>query len=174
EIWLDGDSVTFESLTPEQKSELTGHQGLSAYQVAVQEGFVGSEFEWLESLKGQDGINGTDGKSFDYDSLSPEQKLEIKGDKGDKGEAGVDGLHGNTASVENNEDGSYDIIVTNPNSETEISRTTVRDGVDGTNGTDGIDGKSLRYEDLTPEQIAELQEGLPVRPPKIYTRAEYD
>src|SRR5699024_628035 len=73
---LDGDSVTFESLTPEQKSELTGHQGLSAYQVAVQEGFVGSEFEWLESLKGQDGTNGTDGKSFDYESLTPEQKLE--------------------------------------------------------------------------------------------------
>lgn len=94
--------------------------------------------------------------------------------KGDRGEAGVNGLHGNTTSVENNEDGSYDIVVTNPNSETEISRTTVRDGVDGTNGTDGIDGESLKYEDLTPEQIAELQEGLPVRPPKIYTRAEYD
>lgn len=335
---LDGDSVTFESLTPEQKSELTGHQGLSAYQVAVQEGFVGSEFEWLESLKGQDGTNGTDGKSFDYDSLSPEQKLEIKGDKGDKGEAltwadltqeqidalrgdagqdftydmftpaqlealkgdkgdqgiqgekgedfkyidftpeqlaalkgtdgnsiqvsavtedylgedgapqqrivgyeisvispdgsvlttntlyhgknlkfedlmpdqveqlklkvssytideagntvitfsdgstvtvakgekgeaGINGLHGNTTSIENNEDGSYDIVVTNPNSETEISRATVRDGVDGTNGADG---ENLKYEDLTPEQIAELQEGLPVRPPKIYTRAEYD
>lgn len=222
---LDGESVTFESLTPEQKSELTGQQGLSAYQLAVQEGFIGSEFEWLESLKGQDGEDGQDGQSFDYESLTPEQKAEIKGEKGDKGdsfeyedftqeqldelrgetgqaftyemftpaqlellkgeqgekgddgdkgEAGANGLHGNTTSVENNEDGSYDIVVTNPNSETEISRTTVRDGVDGTNGTDGIDGESLKYEDLTPEQIAELQEGLPVRPPKIYTRAEYD
>lgn len=222
---LDGDSVTFESLTSEQKSELTGHQGLSAYQLAVQEGFVGSEFEWLESLKGQDGEDGQDGQSFDYENLTPEQKAEIKGEQGDKGdsfeyedftqeqldelrgetgqaftydmftpeqlealkgeqgekgedgdkgEAGVNGLHGNTTSVENNEDGSYDIVVTNPNSETEISRNTVRDGVDGTNGTDGIDGESLRYEDLTPEQIAEIQEGLPIRPPKIYTRAEYD
>ena len=271
----DGQSITFDDLTDEQKAELSGEDGLSAYQVAVDNGFTGSEYEWLESLKGQDGEDGQDGRSFDYESLTPEQKEEIKGEKGDKGDPltwsdltqtqidelrgndgndgksayelalemgfsgsleefleslkgengedgrnfryedftegqlydlgirithqdkdeegnsiiffsdgttvtvakgdkGVDGLHGNTTSVENNEDGSYDIVVTNPNSETEISRTTVRDGVDGTNGTDGIDGKSLRYEDLTPEQIAELQEGLPVRPPKIYTRAEYD
>src|SRR5699024_4030274 len=126
EIWLDGDSVTFESLTPEQKSELTGHQGLSAYQVAVQEGFVGSEYEWLESLKGQDGKDGTDGQSFDYDSLSPEQKLEIKGDKGDKGDSfeyedftqgqldelrGVDGADGKSSyelALETGYDGSLE------------------------------------------------------------------
>ena len=333
----DGQSITFDDLTDEQKAELSGKDGLSAYQVAVDNGFIGSEYEWLESLKGQNGSDGTDGQSFDYESLTPEQKAEIKGEKGDKGDqltwadltqvqidelrgndgndgksayelavqegflgtleeyleslhgqdgqdgksmtwedltitqremltgkdgdtmnistitneigeeigynilihnsdgetvntgtiyhgksfdyesltedqildmrndiisstkdddgntvitfkdgsiitvnkgdrgdSGVDGLHGNTTSVENNEDGSYDIVVTNPNSETEISRTTVRDGVDGINGTDGIDGKSLRYEDLTPEQITELQAGLPVRPPKIYTREEYD
>ena len=32
-----------------------GPQGLSAYEVAVQEGFVGTEEEWLASLKGEDG-----------------------------------------------------------------------------------------------------------------------
>lgn len=29
----------------------TGEEGLSAYEVAVQNGFVGTELEWLESLK---------------------------------------------------------------------------------------------------------------------------
>lgn len=36
--------------------------GKSAYQVAVENGFTGSETEWLESLKGSDGVDGVDGK----------------------------------------------------------------------------------------------------------------
>lgn len=38
-----------------------GENGLSAYELAVQEGFIGSLAEWLESLKGNDGKDGTDG-----------------------------------------------------------------------------------------------------------------
>ncbi|MBO6178535.1 MAG: hypothetical protein J6M62_03625 [Selenomonadaceae bacterium] len=34
---------------------LQGEQGLSAYEVAVKNGFEGTEEEWLESLKGADG-----------------------------------------------------------------------------------------------------------------------
>ena len=43
----------------------TGKNGKSAYEIAVENGFSGTEIEWLESLKGQpgkDGINGADGK----------------------------------------------------------------------------------------------------------------
>lgn len=42
-----------------------GEDGKSAYQIALDEGFEGSETDWLASLKGKDGkdgINGTDGK----------------------------------------------------------------------------------------------------------------
>lgn len=39
-----------------------GEDGLSAYQVALANGFVGSEAAWLGSLEGGDGINGVDGK----------------------------------------------------------------------------------------------------------------
>ncbi len=39
-----------------------GENGLSAYELAVQNGFTGTLTEWLESLKGADGINGTNGK----------------------------------------------------------------------------------------------------------------
>ena len=37
-------------------------QGKSAYEIAVENGFVGSEVEWLESLKGSKGDAGDDGK----------------------------------------------------------------------------------------------------------------
>ena len=36
--------------------------GLSAYEIAVKNGFQGSETEWLASLKGDDGKDGADGK----------------------------------------------------------------------------------------------------------------
>lgn len=53
-----------------------GIQGLSAYQVAVQYGFEGTEDEWLISLKGEKGETGP------------------KGDKGDTGEKGATGERG--------------------------------------------------------------------------------
>ena len=46
---------------------MNGKDGLSAYEIAVKNGFVGTVSEWLKSLKGadglpgKDGINGTDG-----------------------------------------------------------------------------------------------------------------
>lgn len=38
---------------------LPGKDGKSAYEVAVERGFVGTVDEWLESLKGRDGVSGT-------------------------------------------------------------------------------------------------------------------
>ena len=38
-----------------------GDNGLSAYEIALENGFVGTESEWLESLKGQDGQDGQNG-----------------------------------------------------------------------------------------------------------------
>ena len=39
----------------------SGSAGLSAYEIAVKNGFTGTETEWLESLKGTDGKDGEDG-----------------------------------------------------------------------------------------------------------------
>ena len=44
-----------------------GTDGLSAYEIAVEEGYVGTIDEWLESLQGTDGTDGTDGE----DGFSP-------------------------------------------------------------------------------------------------------
>ena len=45
-----------------------GEDGLSAYEVAVENGFAGSESEWMESLKGEPGEPGEPGT----DGISPE------------------------------------------------------------------------------------------------------
>ena len=56
-----------------------GEDGASAYEVAVENGFVGTEQAWLDSLKGEQG------DPLDYDDLTPEQIEALKGDKGDDG-----------------------------------------------------------------------------------------
>lgn len=38
-----------------------GDDGKSAYEIAVENGFEGTEQEWLEALKGEDGKDGRDG-----------------------------------------------------------------------------------------------------------------
>lgn len=44
----------------------TGATGASAYDIAVANGFVGTEAEWLASLKGANGTNGTNGTDGKY------------------------------------------------------------------------------------------------------------
>ena len=64
---------------------------LSAYAIAVNHGFSGSEEEWLDSLKGNKG------DPFTYDDFSPEQLEAMKGPKGDTGEKGPQGDKGDSA-----------------------------------------------------------------------------
>ena len=47
----------------EIQSGVNGKDGLSAYEIAKENGFVGTVSEWLESLKGADGRDGVDGKN---------------------------------------------------------------------------------------------------------------
>ena len=45
----------------EMQTGANGKDGSSAYEIAIENGFVGTTAEWLESLKGKDGIDGKDG-----------------------------------------------------------------------------------------------------------------
>lgn len=85
--------------------DVIGLQGLSAFEVAVKEGFVGTEEEWLVSLKGDPGEQGPQGLQGEkgepgvdgtvaFEDLTDAQKAELKGDKGDQGEPGKDGKTG--------------------------------------------------------------------------------
>lgn len=93
-----------------------GSDGLSAYQLAQQAGFKGSLEEWLQSLKGKDGLAGKNaaeitnatitGKTLtfklsDNSSYSVELPL-LKGDKGDDGLAGKEAPTIINATIDNN------------------------------------------------------------------------
>lgn len=69
QVQMTEEDTTFQSSYGESMT-LMGPSGKSAYQVAVDNGFKGSEAQWLASLKGADGKNGTNGytpkKGIDY------------------------------------------------------------------------------------------------------------
>ena len=44
--------------TVSDSGSLQGKDGKSAYQIALDNGFIGTEADWLESLKGEDGSSG--------------------------------------------------------------------------------------------------------------------
>ena len=64
-----------------------GVNGASAYEIAVQHGYSGSETAWLESLNGADGAKGDTGAAG------------AKGEKGDTGATGAKGEKGDTGAT---------------------------------------------------------------------------
>lgn len=65
-----------------------GADGKSAYQIAVEAGYTGTETEWLASLKGEKGDTGEAGASGEKGEKGD------RGEKGDTGAAGKDGTNG--------------------------------------------------------------------------------
>ncbi len=106
----------------EIQAGVNGKDGLSAYEIAKENGFVGTVSEWLESLKGADGLPGKDGING------------IDGADGRDGKNGVDGQNG--ADGENGLS-AYELAV--------------QDGYTGTEeewllslkGRNGVDGKTV-------------------------------
>ena len=65
----------------------TSENGKSAYELAVDERFIGTLQEWIDSLHGTDGTNGIDGD----DGVTPVKGVDyFDGAKGDKGDPGSD------------------------------------------------------------------------------------
>ena len=120
-----GDALTWDDLTEEQKEEFRGgdgQDGLSAYQIAIENGFEGSEAEWLESLKGRDGSDGEDGidgKDFVYSDFTEEQLEDLKL---------------KIVDTEFDEDGNT-VLTLNDGSEITVNR-----GLKGDQGEQGIQG----------------------------------
>lgn len=70
---------------------------MSAYGLAVRQGFKGTLDEWLASLQGipgKDGAQGPPGKAFTYDDFTPEQLAELTGPEGPQGPKGPQGPQG--------------------------------------------------------------------------------
>ena len=68
-----------------------GVNGASAYEIAVQHGYGGSETAWLESLHGADGAKGDTGAAGAKGEKGNTGATGAKGEKGDKGDPGKDG-----------------------------------------------------------------------------------
>lgn len=121
---LDGRVNDLESAPPGSgPAGPAGADGDSAYQVALNNGFTGSEAEWLDSLKGEQGERGEQGVPGEPGTGSTEP--------GPPGEDGVDGVDGRSA---------YEVAIENGFEGTEEEWLASLEGVDGRDGVDGKDG----------------------------------
>ena len=77
----------------------TGPSGLSAYEIAVIEGFSGTEQEWLASLVGQDGPTGPQGAIGPTGSAGQNGATGPQGATGPAGAQGVQGIDGAAVTV---------------------------------------------------------------------------
>jgi hypothetical protein len=139
----------------------TGPPGLSAYQVALVAGFVGSENQWLESLKGlkgdpgDRGIPGTNGSNGNDGNDGPSAYavavangfvgniaawlLSLKGAKGDPGDQGIPGNDGEDGNDGTNGLSAYQVAVINGFSGSEPQWLLSLIGPQGDPGNDGSD-----------------------------------
>lgn len=93
--------------------EVSGGNGLSAYEIWLNDGHTGTESDFLNWLKGKDGVDGAPGQN---------------------GLDGKDGVDGKTPYIQ---DGYWYIDGTSTNVKAEG-----KDGINGKDGTSGKDGKS--------------------------------
>ena len=145
---VDADGKTSATLHNGANGE-KGTDGKSAYQIAVEQGYQGSESDWLSSLKGDKGEkgntgakgnpgqDGAEGKSayaiaveHGYEDSEDKWLLSLKGEKGDagergeKGDAGVDGKDGFSPIANVVKDGSITTItITDKNGTTTVTLT---------------------------------------------------
>ncbi|RGF40167.1 collagen-like protein [Ruminococcus sp. AF42-10] len=81
--YSNGDSTNLGKIVGKDGLDGTnGQNGLSAYEIAKNGGFIGTEEDWLKSLKGADGAKGEQGEQG------------IQGIQGEKGQNGKDGTNG--------------------------------------------------------------------------------
>ena len=97
-----------------------GADGKSAYDIAVENGFNGTESEWLESLHGQDGQNGKNGQD------------------GQPGANGNDGKSAYQLAVENGYNGTVEAWLLSLHGQNGQNGQDGQPGAAGSNGTDGI------------------------------------
>lgn len=142
---VDADGETSATLHNGANGE-KGTDGKSAYQIAVEQGYQGSESDWLSSLKGDKGNtgakgnpgqDGADGKSayaiaveHGYEDSEEKWLLSLKGEKGDtgergeKGDTGADGKDGFSPIAAVAKDGSViTITITDKNGTTTVTLT---------------------------------------------------
>ena len=137
----------YQQLLQKIQSASKGTDGKSAFEIAVEHGFVGTEAEWLESLKGVDGKDGVNGKD------GCDGRNGVDGLPGKDGKDGADGLPGRDGINGSDGKSAYIIAVEHGFSGTE------NEWLQSLKGADGRDGITPDMSDYaTKTDIAELQE----------------
>ena len=116
-----------------------GADGASAYEIAVENGYTGTEAEWLSSLKGEKGDTGEQG----LQGIQGE-----KGEKGDTGAAGKDGMNG-TDGRDGANGFSPTVIVTETSTGATITATD-KNGTTTATIKNGTSGETASWGDYTP------------------------
>ena len=97
-VLCDGDSVGV------LVNGVDGDAGKTAFELAVEAGFEGTEEEWIASLKGETGVAGKTAYELaveaGFEGTEEEWRASLKGDKGDQGETGDDGKSAYELAVE--------------------------------------------------------------------------
>lgn len=137
----------YQQLLEKIQSASKGTDGKSAFEIAVEHGFVGTETEWLESLKGVDGKDGVNGKD------GCNGRNGVDGLPGKDGKNGADGLPGRDGIDGIDGKSAYIIAVEHGFSGTE------NEWLQSLKGADGKDGITPDMSDYaTKADIADLQE----------------
>lgn len=113
-----------------------GADGKSAYEIAVDNGYTGTEQAWLAFLKGDKGDTGEPGAAGEKGE---------PGEKGDTGAAGKDGRDGTDGTAGRdgaNGSSAYEIAVQHGYSGSEVAWLESLHGADGAKGDTGADGFS--------------------------------
>lgn len=134
DYWTESDKQEIIEAAKQEVAE--GAQGKSAYEVALDNGFVGTEQDWLASLVGPAGEIGP---------VGPQGVPGVPGKDGEQGLPGRDGIDGKpgkdgispTATVESNSEGAVITI-------TDATGTTTAQVYNGSNGLPGADGRDGR------------------------------
>ena len=130
-----------------EKISEKGKDGKSAFEIAVEHGFVGTEAEWLKNLKGVDGKDGVNGKD------GCDGRNGVDGLPGKDGKNGADGLPGRDGINGSDGKSAYIIAVEHGFSGTENEWLQSLKCADGKNG---ITPDMSNY--ATKADIADLQE----------------
>lgn len=116
-----------------------GEQGLSAYDIAKNNGYTGTEAEWLATLKGEKGekgdpgVNGPDGKAG---------KDGVDGTNGADGKPGANGLSAYELAAKNGFIGNESAWLASLKGDKGDQGPKGDNGQNGVNGADGKDGLS--------------------------------
>lgn len=116
-----------------------GDRGYSAYDLAVKNGYTGTEAEWLASLKGEKGSKGDTGATGPAGADGAAGK---NGADGTDGKNGADGASAYEIAVKNGFAGNEDLWLASLKGEKGDEGPKGDDGTNGANGVNGKDGLS--------------------------------